>query len=278
MRYFIERTRLAGADPMQMLQTLTEEQIINIITPSLGIYVTDEDIDRELRYKATNGEYEMSDIEFKEWYRQLLNENKVTDARYREILKAQLLRNRLYLYLAERTPDVAPQVHLHLIAIKTYEEALKVQERLKNGEDFATVAREVSIDSSKENGGDVGWVPPETLSNFQDQIEKLAPGEMTIPLAYYSSTTSSSGNVTPDCFYIFMVSEKDEARQVTSEQLAILQSQALDKRLQYEQKNRYIRYNFNSEIYSWINYQLKKASASGSSSGSGSQESSSSGS
>jgi len=50
-------------------------------------------------------------------------------------------------------------MHLQHILTKTEDEAKKVKERLTKGEDFATVAKEVSTDpSAKENGGDLGIV------------------------------------------------------------------------------------------------------------------------
>jgi parvulin-like peptidyl-prolyl isomerase len=260
MKYFLERTRLAGSDPMSMLQTLTEEQVIKLMAPQYGIQVTGTDIDQKLRNMASDGTGDISDIEFREWYRQQLNTNKVSDSQYRELVSISLLTSRLQAYLAERIPTVAEQVHLHMIAVLTYEEAQKVEERLKAGEDFASVAREVSIDtSSKDKGGDLGWLPP-AVSVFADQITALEVNKISPPMAYYSQTQATTGTQTPDFYYILMVSEKDSARQVDDNYMEILKARALELWLPGEIQNHVIKYNFNSEIYAWVNWQLQKSS------------------
>lgn len=231
------------------------------MAPQYGIQVTDDDVDQELKNMASDGTGDISDVEFKEWYRQQLNDNNMSDSQYRELVYINLLTSRLHAYLAERVPTVVEQVHLHVIVVQTYEEAQKVEERLKAGEDFATVAREVSIDSSaKENGGDQGWLSPVILSDYQSLIEALDIGEVSTPIAYYSQTDTTTTSTEPDMWYIFMVSEKDSARQLDDNQMAILQALALELWLKEEIPNHAITYNFNSEIYTWLNWQLEKDS------------------
>jgi hypothetical protein len=260
MRYFLERTRLADSDPLTMLESLTNELVIKIVAPQYGIQVTDGDIDQELRNMASDGTGDISDVEFKEWYRQLLNDNKVSDSQYREMVYINLLTSRLHVYLAERVPTVAEQVHLHVIVVWTYEEAQTVVDRLEVGEDFATVAQEVSIDTeSKDKGGDLGWIPP-AIFIYEDQIAALEVNEISAIIPYYSQTDTTTTSTEPDMCYIFMVSEKDSARQLTEEHRQILQARALELWLAEEIPNHAITYNFNSEIYTWLNWQLQKSS------------------
>ena len=53
MDYFLMRTRLADADPVTMLETLTNELIIRVMAPQYGIEVSPEDVDQELRRIAS---------------------------------------------------------------------------------------------------------------------------------------------------------------------------------------------------------------------------------
>ncbi|MBX3635664.1 MAG: peptidylprolyl isomerase [Rubrivivax sp.] len=52
--------------------------------------------------------------------------------------------------------------------------------RVRGGEDFAAVAREVSEDGNRERGGEIGLRPASRLPDlFVDAVKSLQPGEMT---------------------------------------------------------------------------------------------------
>jgi parvulin-like peptidyl-prolyl isomerase len=258
MRYFLDRTRLAGSGPLTMLETLTNELVMKIMAPKYGIQVTDADIENELRNMASGGTGNISDVEFNEWYRQVLNDNKASDSQYREIVGVNLLSRRLQEYLAERVPTATEQVHLHVIIVQSSEKAQNVVTRLKAGEDFTTLAREVSIETaSKDDGGDLGWLPP-AISNYAEQITALEINEISPIIPYYNQISMPTSLTEPDAYYIFMVSEKDSSRPLTEEHRKTLQTWALDLWLVEEIPHHNITYNFNSEIYAWLNKQLEK--------------------
>jgi len=262
MDYFLMRTRLAGDDPMVMLETLTNEQLIKIEAPKYVAEVSPEDIDQELRRIASGGSETISESEFKEWYRQILNENDLSDSEYKEIVTTILLAARLQEYLAERVPPVAEQVHLYVIVVKTYEDAEKIRARWEAGEDFADLAREVSLDEvSGEKGGDLGWLPRGVLvSGFDEVVFNLDIGDVSEPLAYISDYESEE-----IFYYLLMVSEKADDREVDEEPLQILKAKALDDWLlekRQEKKDEIewygLKNGFDSETYAWINWQLSK--------------------
>jgi len=66
--------------------------------------------------------------------------------------------------------------------VKTRMEQL--HERIKQGEDFAVLARAHSQDpGSGSEGGDLGWVTPgEMVPEFEQAMDKLAPGEVSEPV------------------------------------------------------------------------------------------------
>ena len=258
MDYFLMRTRLAGAGPMEMLETLTNEQLIRIEAPRYVAEVSPEDIDQELRRVATGESETISEDEFKEWYRQVLNENDLSDSEYKEIVATSLLAARLQTYLGERMSTVAEQIHLHAILLETYEDAEKIRARWEAGEDFADLAREISLDEvSGERGGDLGWLPRGVLGSswFAEVAFSLTVGDVSEPLSYMSDPETEE-----IFYYLLMVSEKAEAREIDEDALQILKAQALDAWLLEEIKlpKHKIEWDFNSEIYAWINWQLAK--------------------
>ena len=81
-------------------------------------------------------------------------------------------------------------------------------------------------------------------------------------IPYYSESDSTATSNEPDFYFIFMVSEKDSARELTEEHRAIIQARALELWLNTEIPNHEVSYNFDSEIYAWLTWQLQKESES----------------
>jgi len=66
------------------------------------------------------------------------------------------------------------------ILVKTEEEAKRVIAALDTGVDFSQLAKEMSLDSSKDNGGDLGWLTPDAVvPPFADALTKLRKGSYT---------------------------------------------------------------------------------------------------
>lgn len=67
------------------------------------------------------------------------------------------------------------------ILVKKHSEALQVLERIKKGERFADLARELSIDrGSGKRGGDLGlFGRGQMVKEFEDAAFKLKKGELT---------------------------------------------------------------------------------------------------
>jgi foldase protein PrsA len=272
MDYFLQRSRPAGSDPMSMLQQLTEEQLIKVGTPAppYGITVTDQDIDQQLRRLASSSDnITITEAEFKEWYRQRLNENKLSDSEYRELIGIYLMKARLQGYLAETMPTTVEQVHLHLIQVTTNEEAVKVKDRLTAGESFAALAQELSQDTeSKENGGDIGWMP-RGVTSFDSTAFSLNINEVSDPIPYSADVSSGTS-----AYFIIMVSEKADAREVEAKYLPTLLEVAYQNWLDEEsEQHEHAWYGldggaFDMETYYWIMQQLAKTNPTSTSSSS----------
>ena len=143
MDYFLKRTRAAGSDPMAMLGNLSQEEIIKMAAPQFGLEFTEEDIDRELRNIAGGESGTISESEFKEWYRQRLNDSELSDSEYRGIILTGMISNVIYQYLVRIMPTVAEQIHVHYMLLESEKLTIQAKERLDAGEDFAIIAGEL---------------------------------------------------------------------------------------------------------------------------------------
>jgi parvulin-like peptidyl-prolyl isomerase len=116
----------------------------------------------------------------------VLQAARLSEAKFRQIAEASVLRDKLeeaviaelpseeeqvlFRYTVASDPEQATQkiqeiragvreeVHARHILVETLEAAQTVLQRLRDGEDFAALAAELSIDTSnKDDGGDLGW-------------------------------------------------------------------------------------------------------------------------
>lgn len=72
------------------------------------------------------------------------------------------------------------EYHARHILVATEPFAQKVIERLEKGEKFEDIAKKESMDSSKDNGGDLGWFTPDRMVKpFAEAVVSLKPGEYT---------------------------------------------------------------------------------------------------
>jgi peptidyl-prolyl cis-trans isomerase C len=72
------------------------------------------------------------------------------------------------------------EYHARHILVATQPYAQKIVQRLEKGEKFDELARRESMDSSKDNGGDLGWFTPDKMVKpFSDAVMGLKPGEYT---------------------------------------------------------------------------------------------------
>lgn len=257
MDYFLKRIRLSGGEAMEMVQTLLNEQLVKIEAPRYVGEVTPENVDTALRIMASGEDGTISESEFKEWYRQLLNELDLPDSEYRDMVATGILTASFHGYLAERVPTVAEQVYLYSTFLSEAE-ANEIWGGKSAGEDVEELISGIWQDrESAEGVSDVGWTPRGVLpAGFDDIAFSLNVGDISDPVAYVDFSSPDYETY----YYLLMVSEKAEAREIEEGPLQTIKSQVLDEWLVEEAKSgsHEITLNYNSEIDAWINYQLSK--------------------
>ena len=69
------------------------------------------------------------------------------------------------------------------ILVKTEEEAKKLKQQIDNGEDFAKLAKQVSLCPSGRNGGDLGYFTKgQMVKEFENACFSMNVGEVTDPI------------------------------------------------------------------------------------------------
>ncbi len=165
----------------------------------------------------------MSEDEFNrrygEYIRSLQEGAGVSEAQFREMVRLNILYRKLQEAMSAEVPASDEQVHARIIQVETEEEAKAALERIRAGEDFATVAQEVSTDTAtKEQGGDKGWFPRgQNLTEIDDAAFALQPGQVS------DVVKTSYG------FYIIKIEEREADRPLDESVLAQRRSMALDE-------------------------------------------------
>jgi len=74
--------------------------------------------------------------------------------------------------------------NIQLLLVASSNEAYQIRRRLLDGEDFETLAKENSLDASKENGGKLGWIKPNTLPDrVVRRLPSLALNTVSTPIS-----------------------------------------------------------------------------------------------
>lgn len=212
----IERMRMAGAargGPLppvteqlrqQALDSLIEERALLTYARDSGMRVDDAEIDRAVQSIATQNKLTLPQL------RERLQAEGLEYSRFRANLRDQILLERVRerevgqrtrvtdadidRFLAERTGGGSRATELNiaqiLVTVPDGADAETVAQRqaraeaalarVRGGEDFATVAREVSEDANRARGGEMGLRPLSRLPDtFVAQVRDLQPGEVS---------------------------------------------------------------------------------------------------
>ena len=199
---------LPDADTLrqQVLDALIDERVQITFARDVGQKVDDAEIDRAVANVAAQNQITLAQL------RERLRSEGLEMARFRNNLRDQLLVERvrerevntririsdadIERYLDERRSQAVGQIQLNLAQIlvavpegataellaQRQARAAEALARLRAGEDFSKVARELSEDSNREAGGELGLRPASRLPDlFIDGVKALEIGQFTDP-------------------------------------------------------------------------------------------------
>jgi parvulin-like peptidyl-prolyl isomerase len=187
--------------------TLEQEIVLRQRAPlDLGLTPTADDIEGEIARRLNVSRDD--EAAFQVAYENDLKARDLSGSEYREMVEASLLSRWVQESFVRAAPEAADQVRIRQIQVGAQEDADRVVERLNAGEDFATVATEMSSDdATKAQGGEKGWVALEELeASYAAKVFALEVGQRSEPL-------EGTGG-----FLIIEVEEKQAARPLESTQ------------------------------------------------------------
>jgi foldase protein PrsA len=197
---------------------LIQEEIVRRFAGEFDITAGEEEIQQEI---ATRLGVTTDDETFDVVFQQELARSGLSELEFRDMIEALVLQIKLLeMFEAELSPS-AESVRYRQILVSTDETAQEIRDQIEEGEDFAALAAENSLDvGTRDSGGEVGWVPRGVLdASTEELVFALEPNEITtIPL--------------PQGVVVIEMQEKAEDREVEETQRAPLARRTFDSWVQ----------------------------------------------
>ncbi|MGQ9584355.1 MAG: peptidylprolyl isomerase [Anaerolineae bacterium] len=194
----------------QVLEALIDQALIEQGAEALGISVRESEVSAHVETSLAEGGG-------RERFLQWLEANAMTEEEFRSMVRSQLLTNALIDHVTSDLPEKVPQVRLRQILVSDADLAAQLRERLKRGESFAALAERFSEDeSSRQQGGDIGWFP-QGLSLLPPEVEEAS---FALKVGEVSEVIKA-----PFGYYIIQVMEADAARPLSVEMEQSLRQQ-----------------------------------------------------
>lgn len=203
----------------QVLNELIEQELINQNAGSVGITITDADIEAEITAQQEIAGSEAA------WIDSLAANNYTREDWFnaqRDVLITLGVRNTLL----EPYLGAIEQVNARHILVRTEQEANEVLDRLEAGEGFATLAAEYSLDvTTADVGGNLGWFARNEL--YYPSLENRA-FDLEIGSISYVSTALG---------YHVIQTMAREVREIEFERLPILSENIFNSWLDTQYRN-----------------------------------------
>ena len=240
--------------PLQILNNLLNQELVIQGAPALGVVVTQDEVDAEIRsrFSPRPREGEQTDTqalerEFRENYRQYLGITKFSDGEYREIAKSSLLRGKIQGLVSEQVPQVHEQVYVHWIRLSDETAIQAVQAGLDQGEAFARLARVHALnDPYADDNGEVGWIPRGAFPTLDSTLFSLERDTVSEPF------------LRPPDTYFIKVTDGPELGEVSEEMRAILKVRAMEQWIDDQRESNDVSMTFTSDNYAWVIDQVRE--------------------
>jgi len=161
MGYYVDMLELQGQQYMELFPPDQAAMYLETLADQVDQYIQQTEL---MEQSASDLGIVVSDAEVTA----KLNEpDSPLSADYSDMLRRDLLIEKLLSdYFEKQVPTVAEQRHVKAMFLESESQAVSVRARLKEGEDFDTLAEELSLYKfSEEEASDLGWHPETVLSD-----------------------------------------------------------------------------------------------------------------
>jgi len=183
----------------------------------------------------------------------LTNIRTMNEADYRRlVVDPALLGDKLQKDFAKQVPATEPQIHARHILVDSEDAARAAKGDIERGIPFEEEAKRVSKDSSKDQGGDLGWFGKgKMVPQFEEVAFAMQPGQVSDPVK------SGFG------WHIIQVLEKDDNHPIDDARRQELAQKAyrdwLDTTKDDLSKKDQLVYSVSSDKFTWAHNQVDKA-------------------
>ena len=178
----------------QAVGILVDEKILLQKAEELNLVPEQEELDRQI---AETMESDKETYGGEEAFNQALEASGLDEESYKEFIKKQIITQ---LVIEDMTKDVNiteddikkhydenpnefTEADISHILVTDEAQAKEIKEKLDNGGDFEALAKEFSIDGSKDNGGSLGVTKYNTLvPEFVEGLNSIKEGEISEPV------------------------------------------------------------------------------------------------
>jgi len=181
--FYVQAYNITSEDAIQRLTSEFISALRNNadnITDTITGNVADYTINAELlRQGAKNLDIEVTT---KEINAKLKEYELPNDSVYRDIIRYDLLQEKLGEYFGSQLSDTMEQAHVQVMLVESQEVATELIAEIRAGGNFTALADEFSCNSSIE--GDLGWLPEELMPNtlIANAAFNLTLGEISQPI------------------------------------------------------------------------------------------------
>lgn len=149
-----------------VLERLIEQKLIEQAAQRLEISISDEQIQEEIAVLQATAEEEGFSME------EFFAAQGIQPEDYPRRIRQMLLTEAVNEQVTAGVTTTAPQVHARHILVNDEATARQILDELNQGGDFVALAAQYSLDpSTREAGGDLGWVAPGDL--LQSEVEAM---------------------------------------------------------------------------------------------------------